>query len=175
MSTMTSAARRTQPPLLRNGDKMSADEFLRRYEAMPNLHKAELIEGVVHMPSPVTSEYHGDPHFSLNTWMGLYAFSTSGVKGSDNATIRLVNGDNVPQPDACLRILGGQCRTDDDGYLIGGPDLAAEIAASSVSYDLHDKLQAYQRNGVREYIVWRVEDFAIDWFVLRSGVFKPMR
>lgn len=175
MTAMLSAARRTRPPLLRNGDKLTAAEFLRRYEAMPNLKKAELIEGVVYMPSPVTSEYHGDPHFALNTWMGLYAFSTPGVKGSDNATIRLVNGDNVPQPDACLRIRGGHCRTDEDGYLLGGPDLAAEIAASSASYDLHDKLQAYERNGVREYIVWRVEDLAIDWFVLRGGVFKRMK
>jgi Uma2 family endonuclease len=80
--------------------------------------------------------------------------------------------DNVPQPDAFLWIVGGQCSTTEEGYLQGSPDLAAEVASSSVSYDLHEKREAYQRNGVREYIVWRVEDKAIDWFVLRQGEFK---
>ena len=49
-----------------------------------------------------------------------------------------------------------------------------EVAASSVSYDLHEKREAYRRNGVREYIVWRVQDRAIDWFVLRGGAYEPL-
>ena len=54
------------------------------------------------------------------------------------------------------------------------PELVAEVAASSASYDLHDKLRAYQRNGIREYIVWRVREAAIDWFVLREGRFEKL-
>jgi hypothetical protein len=53
----------------------------------------------------------------------------------------------------------------------GAPELVAEIAVSSVSYDLHDKLNAYCRNQVREYLVWRVRDLEVDWFVLRDGQF----
>ena len=82
--------------------------------------------------------------------------------------------ENEPQPDAFLRIAphcGGQSR-DDDEYIGGPPELIAEISVSSVSYDLHDKLRAYQRNGVREYLVWRVWDSAIDWFALREGRFE---
>jgi hypothetical protein len=162
-------------PPLRNGDRLRAEEFLRRYEATPEEIKAELIEGVVFMPSPVSSEDHGDPHFDLISWLGIYCFATPGLKGSDNATVRLDQGANVTQPDGSLRILAGQCRTGDDGYLWGAPDLVAKVAASSVSYDLHVKLKAYQRNGVREYVVWRVEDKTVDWFTSRAGEFKPLR
>ena len=97
------------------------------------------------------------------------------MQGSDNGTVRL-DLENEPQPDAFLRIApecGGQSRNDDE-YVAGPPELIAEISVSSVSYDLHDKLRAYQRNGVREYLVWRVWDSAIDWFVLREGPFERL-
>src|SRR5262249_30863736 len=92
-----------------------------------------------------------------------------GVRGADNATTRL-DLDNEPQPDVSLFIdpaRGGQARISSDGYLEAVPELVAEVASSSVSYDLHSKLEVYRRNGVREYLVWRVRDRAIDWFVLR--------
>jgi Uma2 family endonuclease len=149
-------------------------EFERRYAAMPDVKKAELIEGKVYMPSPV-SDRHSSRNFYLVTFLGMYSIATPGVKGGDNGTVRL-DWDNEPQPDAFLRIapqLGGQSR-DDDEYVGGAPELIAEIAVSSESYDLHDKFHAYQRNGVQEYIVWRVRDAAIDWFVLREGQFKPL-
>ena len=123
------------------------------------------------MPTPVRSEDHGDPHFDLIGWLALYRSATPGVVGSDNSTVRL-DFDNEHQPDALLRIdrdRGGQARVDEDGYLEGAPELAVEVAASSASYDLHEKLNAYRRNGVREYIVWRVVDRTIDWFMLRGG------
>jgi Uma2 family endonuclease len=157
-------------PPLENGDRLTRAEFERRYEAMPHLKKAELIEGVVYVPSPVSLEDHGEPHFDLITWLGYYRAYTPGVQGGDNSTLRM-DLDNEPQPDAFLRILpnhGGQSSTDSDGYVEGAPELVCEVAASSVSYDLHDKLKAYRRNKVREYIVWRVLDREIDWFVLRD-------
>jgi Uma2 family endonuclease len=157
-------------PPLRPGDRLTRDEFERRYRAMPDVKKAELIEGVVYMPSPVSTEGHGAPHAKLIGWLVQYEAQTPGVQVADNATVRL-DWDNEPQPDAFLRILpahGGQTR-DQDGYVTHGPELAAEITASSSSYDLHDKKEAYRRNGIREYIVWRVEDGAVDWYVLRGG------
>ena len=48
-------------PPLEPGDRLSRAEFERRYDAMPNLKKAELIEGVVYMPSPVRVRRHGGP------------------------------------------------------------------------------------------------------------------
>jgi hypothetical protein len=42
-------------------------EFLRRYDAMPDLKKAELIEGVVYVPSPVRQKYHGKQHHHILT------------------------------------------------------------------------------------------------------------
>jgi len=163
----------TTVPLLRPGDRLSRDEFERRYEAMAEIKKAELIEGVVYMPSPVSNEGHGVPHAKLVGWLVAYEAQTPAVQAADNSTLRL-DWDNEPQPDAFLRILpqhGGQTR-DEDGYVAGGPELAGEIAASSASYDLHDKKEAYRRNGVCEYVVWRVEDSAIDWFNLRGGRYE---
>jgi Uma2 family endonuclease len=161
------------PPRLQAGDRLTQAEFERRYNAMPNVNKAELIEGVVYMPSPVSTPNHGDPHFDLITWLGIYRLRTPGVRGGDNATIRL-DGDNEPQPDAHLRKeLGGTLQIA-EGLLEGPPELIAEISATSASYDLHDKLNAYRRNGVKEYIVWRVLDGVIDWFVLREGRYVPL-
>ena len=163
-------------PPLENGDTLTRAEFERRYEAMPHLKKAELIEGVVYVPSPVRHRYHGHQHAHLINWLGHYEAHTPGVEASDNVTVRL-DLDNEPQPDALLFIdpaCGGQARIDADGYIEDAPELVAEVAASSASYDLHAKLRVYRRNGVREYIVWRVLDKEIDWFVLRAGQYERL-
>jgi Uma2 family endonuclease len=169
-------ARENSVPPLENGDRLTRDEFERRYEAMPHLKKAELIEGVVYVPSPVRYRHHGAPHAHLISWLGQYAAGTPGVEVSDNSTVRL-DLDNEPQPDALLLIdpaCGGQTRFSTDDYIEGSPELVAEVASSSVSYDLHAKLHVYRRNGVREYIVWRVLEQAIDWFVLRAGQYERL-
>lgn len=162
-------------PRLQAGDRLTRAEFERRFEAMPDVNKAELIEGVVYMPSPVSGRDHAAPHSNLITWLGVYQSQTPGVQAYDNATLRL-DVDNEPQPDAFLRIhseYGGQSRMV-SGYVEGAPELVAEVAASSASYDLHDKLNAYRRNGVCEYVVWRVWDRAVDWFVFREGRYERL-
>ena len=163
-------------PPLENGDSLTRAEFERRYEAMPNLKKAELIEGEVYMPSPVRQARHSHPHTRLVTWLGNYETDTPGVEAGDNGSIRL-DLDNEPQPDAFLFIRterGGQVRLSDDDYVEGAPELVAEIAASSASIDLGKKFHVYRRNGVREYIVWRVLDRQVDWYVNRDGRFEPV-
>jgi hypothetical protein len=169
------AAAAPRPPLT-NGDHLTQAEFLRRYSAMPEVHDAELIEGVVYMPSPVTHGYHGSPHFHLITWLGLYEMHTPGTGGGDKSTLRL-DELNAPQPDAYLIVLpshGGQVQLDSGTYIVGAPELVAEVAASSAAIDLNAKKTAYLRNGVREYVVWRVFDQAIDWFVAREGRFDRL-
>ncbi|MBX9677336.1 MAG: Uma2 family endonuclease [Gemmataceae bacterium] len=159
-------------PPLETGDRLSQAEFHRRYSAMPEVKKAELVEGVVYMASPVSIDNHADPHGVIVGWLSLYRFRTPGVRLADNGTVVLDDLNEV-QPDAALFIqaeCGGQSKVETVG-LSGAPELAAEVAASSVSYDLHDKLRAYQRQGVREYIVWRTLDRQVDWFVLREGKF----
>lgn len=160
-----------QIPSLAAGDHLTRDEFERRYEAMPDLKKAELIEGVVYMPSPVNQKQHGGPHLAVAGWVAAYQAATPGVDAGDNSTVRL-DLDNEPQPDILLMVstnLGGQARIDADGYVAGSPELIVEVAATSASYDLYEKLNAYRRNGVREYLVWRVLDGELDWFVLRGS------
>lgn len=158
------------PPIskLETGDRLSRAEFERRYEAQPDLKKAELIEGMVYMPSPVCHRHHGGPHAHLITWLGTYQAFTPRVEVGDNNTIRL-DLDNEPQPDAVLFIdpeRGGQARISDADYLEEAPELVADVASSSVSLDLNQKFHVYRRNGVREYLTWRVLDQAVDWFVL---------
>ncbi len=162
---------------LNNGDRMSRHEFELRYAAMPSVKKAELIEGVVYMPSPVRYKSHGEPHGHVLTWLGVYAAFTPYVAVADNATVRL-DLENEPQPDVCLRIeetAGGLSSISEDDYIEGPPELIVEIAASSAAYDLHDKLRAYKRNGILEYLVWRVENEAFDWFVLVEGNYKALQ
>jgi Uma2 family endonuclease len=156
-------------PPLEPGDHLTRAEFERRYEAMPQVKKAELIEGVVYMPSPVRLEHHAAPHADLIGWLAVYRAHTPGVRVADNVTLRL-DLDNEPQPDATLLIepaSGGNVQLSED-YIEGAPELVAEVASSSASFDLHTKLRVYRRNGVQEYLVWRVQDHAIDWFVLRD-------
>jgi len=158
-------------PILESGDRLSRAEFERRYQALPQLKKAELIEGVVYVASPVRIRKHANPHGQIITWLGVYEAATPGVMLGDNPTVRL-DLDNEPQPDAILRIdeaKGGQSRISADDYIEGAPELIVEIAASSASYDLHDKLRAYRRNGVCEYLVWLTQEQAFRWYVLQEG------
>lgn len=165
-------------PPLESGDRLSRHEFERRYTAMPHLKKAELIEGVVYVSSPLRFKSHGQPHGDLIIWLGTYKVSTPGVELGDNATVRL-DLDNEPQPDVLLLIdekLGGQAKISEDDYIEGAPELVAEVAASSASNDLYDKKRAYRRNGVKEYIVWQILENKLDWFSLESGeyvILKP--
>jgi Uma2 family endonuclease len=157
-------------PPLESGDRLSRHEFERRYTAMPDLKKAELIEGVVYVSSPLRFKSHGQPHGDLIIWLGTYKVSTPGVELGDNATVRL-DLDNEPQPDVLLLIdekLGGQAKISEDDYIEGAPELVAEVAASSASNDLYDKKRAYRRNGVQEYIVWQILENKVDWFSLQN-------
>jgi Uma2 family endonuclease len=159
---------------LEPGDRLTRSEFEARYQSQPGIKKAELIEGVVHMPSPVRYERHGRPHAMLITWLGTYESITPGVAVADNATARL-DLDNEPQPDAILLIdpkCGGQASISADDYIELAPELVVEIASSSSSFDMHSKLEVYRRCGVREYVVWRVLDNDLDWFTRVEDSFQ---
>ena len=180
MSSSTSIAelpiRLQEVPPLENGDRLTRAEFERRFDAMPNLRKAELIEGVVYMPSPVRLRLHSRPHVHLAGWLANYEAATPGVLAADNSTVRL-DMDNEPQPDLLLLIdpaCGGQTRISDDDYVEDAPELVVEVASSSASYDLSVKANVYRRNGVREYVVVRVLDREVDWFVLRQGQYERL-
>ncbi len=169
-----------QPPLaippLENGDRLNRYEFERRYNSMPHLRKAELIEGVVYMAAALRFRSHGQPHSRLITWLGIYESSTAGVELGIEPTVRL-DLDNSPQPDAVLLIearCGGQTWLSEDDYIEGAPELVAEIAASSAAIDLGDKKRAYRRNGIKEYLVWQVFEGKLDWFSLQDGEYVPL-
>ena len=128
------------------------------------------------MPSPVRAAGHSRPHATILWWLGTYGAATPGVWTDDNVTVRL-DLDNEVQPDAMLSIdpeAGGRSRLSADDYVEGAPELIVEIAASSAAIDLHDKLRAYRRNGVQEYVVWRVLERQIDWFVLSDDEYRPL-
>ena len=157
-------------PPLESGDRLTRAEFERRYEATPEPFKAELIEGVVYVASPVRV-FHGTPHAALVTWLGVYWTATPGVSVADNTTTRL-DLDNEPQPDALLRIeVGGSSTISEDGYIEGAPELVAEIATSSAAIDLGAKQNAYRRNGVQEYLVWQTFENRFSWFRLQAEEF----
>jgi Uma2 family endonuclease len=163
------------PPLVAH-DRLSRTEFERRYAAMPDRVKAELLNGAVYVAQPSRHVYHGRPHSLLQLWLGYYVERTPGVDLGDNSSLRLSELDE-PQPDLLLRIpaeRGGSSSLDADGWLVGAPELVVEVAASSASYDLHDKLDVYCRFGVQEYVVHRTEDGEVDWFVRRDGRYERL-
>jgi len=163
-------------PPLNPGDRLSRAEFERRYQAHPEIKKAELIEGVVYMPTPVRFEEHGRPHSNIITWLGVYCAATPGTSVGDNATVRL-DFENEVQPDALLRLdpeHGGRSRVTEDDYLEGPPELIVEIASSSAAYDLHVKRRVYARSGVQEYLAVQMYEQRVDWFILREGVYETL-
>ena len=164
-------------PILESGDHLSRVEFERRYRQLPQVKKAELVEGVVYMASPVRVKQHGQPHGFIMGWLTVYAAATPHLMICDNTTVRL-DLENEPQPDALLRLdesVGGQSRISEDDYIEGAPELIVEIASSSASYDLHDKRRAYCRNGVREYLVWVVQESQFRWYVLEEGEYRQQQ
>jgi Uma2 family endonuclease len=166
MATNTTTAVSLKP-----GDRLTRDEFHRRYCARPDIKKAELIDGVVYVPSPLRARQHGQPHGLVMLWLGTYCVRHPELLLEDNSTVFL-DGNTEVQPDASVwREEPGGPRLTEDDYIEGAPQLVVEVAASSASYDLREKMEAYRRNGVREYIVWRVLDRTIDWFRLRDGVY----
>lgn len=166
---------RLGPPRLENGDTLTRTEFERRYAAMPWIKKAELVEGEVHMPSPVKRS-HGASHAHLVGWLTVYCAATPGIELCDNTTVRL-DLDNEFQPDALLRLepaAGGRSRASPEDYVEGPPELVVEVASSSASIDLHAKKQVYRRNGVQEYLVWQIYERQLVWFELKAGEYSPV-
>jgi Uma2 family endonuclease len=162
----------TSPPILESGDRLTREEFHRRYCERPDIKKAELVEGVVYVASPVGFPTHGRPHSLVVGWLIHYEAKHPGAMVGDNATVRL-DANNEVQPDAFLwRAEPGGPYLGADKFVHGAPQLVVEVAASSASYDLHDKKEAYRRAGVREYVVWRVMDGMIDWFRLHGGEYE---
>ena len=156
---------------LESGDHLTRAEFHRRYCLRPDIKKAELVEGVVYVGSPVRYGFHSRQQGIALFWLTSYAIRHPGVHYAAEATVYL-DADNEVQPDAFLfrdPAPPGGARINAEEYIEGAPQLIVEIAASSVSYDLHDKLRAYRRAGVQEYLVWRVLDHALDWFRLLEG------
>jgi Uma2 family endonuclease len=152
------------------GDQMTREEFHRIYARTPEDFHAELIGGIVYVPSPLKRQ-HGSHHLLLGGLFLAYAARTPGVEAGDNTTV-LLGEDSEPQPDLYLRLLpesGGQSRTTDDDYILGAPELVAEIAHSSRAIDLHAKKNDYTRHGVHEYLVVSLRERRLWWFDLRAG------
>ena len=174
MSTVERARTSTILPPLVAGQQLDQPTFHERYEAMPDGTWAELVGGVVYMPSPVRNE-HSEPDDDVAYWCGHYKRATKGLRSGKNATVILGSFGEV-QPDGHLRIpqaLGGQTRIE-RGYIVGAPELVIEIARSSRSYDLNQKKDEYAQAGALEYIVVELDPDRVHWFVLRDGRFEDL-
>jgi Uma2 family endonuclease len=163
-------------PPLEEGDHLDQATFHARYEAMAPGTRAELIGGIVRMPSPLKP-----PHARMHTWvMGWvldYEKATPGVESYDNGTA-ILNDEAEPQPDAYVIISpehGGQMHYNIDEYLVGPPELIVEVASSSESIDLHAKRKDYEQAGVQEYVVIALRQPRVYWFALRGGQFEDLQ
>jgi Uma2 family endonuclease len=169
MSTAEKPARLAPLPTLVEGTRLDQPEFHRRYEAMPPGTRAELIDGVVYMPSPVGIQ-HGESSKNVIVWLGMYKLRTPGVQVLDGATT-ILGRKSEPQLDALLRILpecGGRT-SNTRGFVQGPPELVVEVAKSTRYIDLGPKLDDYQRAGVQEYVVRALDPDEVIWHALREG------
>jgi Uma2 family endonuclease len=161
-------------PLLENGDHLDQPTFHKLYEAMPEGFRAELIGGIVFMPSPLKLP-HGRVHALLIHWLGTYQDATLGTETQDNTT-NILGPESEPQPDASLLIATpgiAQTRSVDD-YLVGAPEWIGEVAASSQAIDLHRKRDDYEEAGVREYVVVVLRQRRVVWWILRDKKFQEL-
>jgi len=159
-----------------DGDVMDQPTFHKLYEAAPQHFRAELIGGVVHLPSPVGMR-HGKPHSILGAWLAFYSAESIGTESFIDITA-IIGGDSEPQPDVSLIIspeAGGQTKVSEDDYLTGSPELAVEISHTTTLVDLHAKKQMYEKYGVREYIVVETKRRAIHWFIRRDSKFVAIK
>ncbi len=162
-------------PRLEAGDCLDQATFHERYQAMPSDFRAELIGGMVIVPSPLSSE-HGQYHALIMGWLTNYWGATPGVRAQDNATT-ILGETSEPQPDGALLIEaghGGQTVLSDSGYTVGPPELIVEVASSSESIDLNAKRRDYERAGVLEYVVLAIRPQVVRWFVLRHGGYEEI-
>jgi len=163
-------------PPLEAGDHLDQATFHARYAAMPPDFRAELIGGVVFVPSPLWLE-HGVSHALVMEWLTNYWGATPGTQVRDNATA-ILGDESEPQPDAALVIepgSGGQSNVSEDGYATGPPELIVEVASSSESIDLHAKRRDYEQAGVLEYVVVVLRQRVVRWFVLQDGMYEELR
>lgn len=171
MSTVESHQVVATPPLVA-GDRLDAATFHERYEAMPPQTRAELVDGVVFMPSPLSPD-HGRESRVVNCWLTHYEILTPGIRGEDNTSTRLDALGEV-QPDHNLRIRperGGQSGTARE-FIVGAPELIVEVSRSSRSFDLGAKKGQYERAGVLEYVVVGLDPDEVYWFTGRGGRFE---
>lgn len=160
------------PPPLRDGERLTRDEFMRRWEAMPDLKHAELLDGVVHMPSPVAYR-HNYLVPRIAGWLLQYSDATPFCQvGSDGTW--LMGSDSVPQPDLTLRLLSGGSSRLERNYLAGAPELAIEIAYSSAARDLGIKSDLYRRHGVGEYLVILAQENDVLWREVVKGRYRRL-
>ena len=161
-------------PPIEAGDRHDQPTFHERYEAMPEEFRAELVEGVVFVPSPLGVP-HGREHAVLMGWLVHYQAATPGTTALAGATV-ILGPDSEPQPDGALLLSperGGQTRMEGI-YLAGPPELVAEVASSSQAYDLHGKYRDYERAGVAEYLVVVVRERRVAWFVRHEARFRVL-
>ena len=152
--------------LLAPGDRMELEEFLARWDQCPDLKFAELIDGVVYMPSPLSvphSRYDGMAQLVV----GYYAARSGLCENLPNATWLM--GRSAPQPDLALSLkpeYGAKWKLTDRNLASGRPELVVEVCRSSRSYDLGPKLALYERAGVPEYLAILVEERRFEWRIL---------
>ena len=154
------------------GMRLELDEFLSRWEALPELKNAELIDGIVFVSLPVTLE-HGQRANILNWWLSHYVGDKRGCEAASNVTCTMLG--QSPQPDVLLRLTeehGGQ--SIDTGYLLAGaPELVVDICETSFEIEFGPELELYQKAEVRENITIRtLPPPGIVWRVLVDGSYR---
>ncbi|MFN0096357.1 MAG: Uma2 family endonuclease [Dehalococcoidia bacterium] len=149
-------------------ERLTRAEFERRWDAHPEITRAELIDGVVFRDVSV-SPTHAELHLRVGAWLMTFAaFHAAAVQALDNVSVRIPGGHEL-QPDVALRRPSGGSSEAGRGALDGAPEFVFEVAVTSAARDLGRKKDLYPESGVREYAVWQVEEGLVSWWAARDG------
>lgn len=165
-----------ETPLLFDGQRLDQPSFHELYLQTPEKFRAELIDGVVYLRNGRVSAAHGEAHASLIWWLGLYSMETPGTTGLGRVTI-LLGPRSELEPDTTLLIdpeSGGWTHTNQEGLLVGSPELVVEVSDDTLDIDMGDKKNDYERAGAAEYLLFDVPHRKIRWYAHREGRFVPL-
>jgi Uma2 family endonuclease len=153
-------------------ERMTAEEFFR---GAPEDRKAELIDGVMIMPSPPFDPHERLQNFLL-TLLRVYVeeLELGEVRGS--RTPVELGIDQVPEPDV-LFVAKQRAHIIQNKGILGAPDLVIEILSAGTAHrDRGRKFRAYERAGVGE--LWLIDPYGptgTKFYHLRNGRFSLVR
>ncbi len=143
-------------PKVAPGDRMTDDEF---FQFAPADRKAELIGGILVMPSPAYDPHEDRQGFLLTILRTFVRHKQLGIVRGSHTAVHLQTGENY-EPDV-LFVAAERANIVRREGVFGAPDLVIELLSpGTANYDWGVKRRVYAQSGVRE--LWLIDPNGLD-------------